>query len=226
MGDGGHANDPLNAAQDPATLVGKMLRIDVSVGNDDPAGYRVPADNPFVDGLPIQALGEIWAFGLRNPWRYSIDDVGAGETGALVIADVGKGAREEINYEPSGAGGRNYGWCIREGRLPNEDIEMTTPAYGPWVDPVWDYDPFRLAVASKRRVTLSWSLPDTADGPTMFRIGAGSVSGEVNLAILTVDGVSRGLTVDAPPGRSFVRMRGINNCGPGGASAEIAVTVP
>ncbi len=140
MGDGGHANDPLNAAQDPATLLGKMLRIDVSVADDDPAGYRVPADNPFLDGVPIQALGEIWAFGLRNPWRYSIDDVGVGATGALLIADVGQGAREEINYEPSGAGGRNYGWRIREGSLPNEEIDATTPSYGPLVDPVWEYD--------------------------------------------------------------------------------------
>ena len=61
------------------------------------------------------ARDEIWAFGLRNPWRYSFDDVTRGGTGALVIADVGQSSREEINYEPRGAGGRNYGWRNREG---------------------------------------------------------------------------------------------------------------
>ena len=126
MGDGGSRNDPDNNAQTPSTLLGKMLRIDINVANDDPAGYRVPADNPFLDGLPIAALGEIWAFGLRNPWRYTFDDVGAGATGALLIADVGQNAREEINYEPFGAGGRNYGWRIREGGVPTEDVEPTT----------------------------------------------------------------------------------------------------
>src|SRR5260221_8167894 len=70
LGDGGSGNDPENRAQDPTTLLGKMLRIDVNVPDGDPAGYRVPADNPFVNGSPIAALGEIWAFGLRNPWRY------------------------------------------------------------------------------------------------------------------------------------------------------------
>ena len=78
-----------------------MLRIDVNVPDNDARGYRVPEDNPFVDRQPIAALPEIWAFGLRNPWRYSFDDWTHGGTGALVIADVGQTAREEVNWEPT-----------------------------------------------------------------------------------------------------------------------------
>ncbi|HUE89833.1 MAG TPA: PQQ-dependent sugar dehydrogenase [Vicinamibacterales bacterium] len=424
LGDGGSANDPQNAAQNPATLLGKMLRIDVAVADGDPAGYRVPADNPFRDGTPIPALAEIWTFGLRNPWRYSFDDVGVGATGALVIADVGQGAREEINYEPAGASGRNYGWRIREGRLPTEGVDPTTPAYGPLTDPVFDYDrthgqavtggyvyrgtalpaPYRgryffadfitsrvwslalsvhpatgeatasnridhtgelggalggvasfgrdrdgelyivtfagrvlkivplpgsvpnapenltavvsgstvtvswqppssgglpsgyqleagsvsgaadfgvvPAAASQtsltfpnipqgvyfarvrslgaagasgpsneavitvrpcvqpppvpasfgsavngRLVTLTWAVPATADGPAQFVIEAGSETGAANLAILAVDGVWRALSVEAPAGHYFVRIRGVNACGSSAPSAEIVVTV-
>src|SRR5256885_2065697 len=70
LGDGGSGNDPNNNAQNPNTLLGKMLRVDINVPDGDPAGYRVPAGNPVVGS----ALGEIWAFGLRNPWRYSFEN--------------------------------------------------------------------------------------------------------------------------------------------------------
>ena len=100
MGDGGSGGDPGNRAQNPATLLGKMLRIDINVPDTDTRGYRVPPDNPFLGGRPIAALGEIWAFGLRNPWRYSFDDPAHGGTSALIIADVGQNAREEVNWEP------------------------------------------------------------------------------------------------------------------------------
>lgn len=136
MGDGGSSGDPLNHAQNPRTLLGKMLRIDVAVADDDAVGYRVPEDNPFVDQDPINALPEIWAFGLRNPWRYSFDDPIAG-TGALLIGDVGQNAREEINFEPRGAGGRNYGWRLREGRQGYD--ARTTAAFLPLRDPIHDY---------------------------------------------------------------------------------------
>lgn len=137
MGDGGSGGDPMNLAQNPNSLLGKMLRIDVSVPDSHARGYRVPEDNPFVDRQPITALTEIWAFGLRNPWRYNFDDWTRGGTGALVIADVGQSAREEVNWEPFGAGGRNYGWRIREGR-GNYDTR-TGPAYQPLTEPVYDY---------------------------------------------------------------------------------------
>jgi glucose/arabinose dehydrogenase/phenylpyruvate tautomerase PptA (4-oxalocrotonate tautomerase family) len=137
LGDGGSGNDPGHRAQDPNSLLGKMLRLDVSVPDTDPKGYAVPADNPFVDGSPIAALGEIWAFGVRNPWRFSFDKPALGGTGALVIADVGQSAWEEINYEPANRGGRNYGWRNREGAHPN--VTSLPVAYGPTTDPIFEY---------------------------------------------------------------------------------------
>ena len=137
MGDGGSGGDPMHLAQNPNSLLGKMLRIDVNVPDHDPRGYRIPEDNPFVDRQPITALSEIWAFGLRNPWRYSFDDWTRGGTGALVIADVGQTAREEVNWEPRGMGGRNYGWRLREGRS-NYD-QRQPAAYLPLTEPIHDY---------------------------------------------------------------------------------------
>jgi glucose/arabinose dehydrogenase len=136
-GDGGSGGDPMNLAQNPNSLLGKMLRIDVSVPDSNPRGYQIPDDNPFVDRQPIAALPEIWAFGLRNPWRYNFDDWTHGGTGALVIADVGQGAREEVNWEPARAGGRNYGWRVREGRLAYD--QRTDAAYHPLTEPIHDY---------------------------------------------------------------------------------------
>ena len=139
LGDGGNGNDPNNNAQNPNSLLGKMLRIDVGVADADPQGYRVPLDNPFLDGVPIAALGEIWAFGLRNPWRYTFDDPAHGGTGAMFLGDVGQSAREEINFEPAGAGGRNYGWRIREGTIATPGVPATTPAFLPLTEPFVDY---------------------------------------------------------------------------------------
>ncbi len=137
LGDGGSGGDPMHHAQNPNTLLGKMLRIDVGVPDSDPRGYRVPDDNPFVDRQPIAALPEIWAFGLRNPWRYSFDDWTRGGTGALVIADVGQTSREEVNWEPRGMGGRNYGWRLREGRAGYDQRQPA--AYTPLTDPMHEY---------------------------------------------------------------------------------------
>jgi glucose/arabinose dehydrogenase len=105
MGDGGSGGDPLEHGQNRGTLLGALLRLDVEGG--DP--YRVPADNPYV-GLP-DARPEIWAIGLRNPWRFSFDR----ESGLLYIADVGQNQREEVNAQPAAQGGLNYGWNIMEG---------------------------------------------------------------------------------------------------------------
>ncbi len=106
MGDGGSAGDPLNQGQDPSTLLGALLRIDV----EDSGQYNIPLDNPFTDDDGLR--GEIWAFGLRNPWRFSFDR----QNGDLYIADVGQNLLEEINYQPSASpGGENYGWNVLEG---------------------------------------------------------------------------------------------------------------
>jgi glucose/arabinose dehydrogenase len=426
LGDGGSGNDPQNHAQNPFSPLGKMLRLDVRVPDAHPTGYRVPSDNPFVDGQPIAALAEIWAFGLRNPWRYGFDDFGADATGALIIGDVGQNQREEVNYEPRGASGRNYGWRLREGSIPTPGVPPTAPAYGPLTDPVYDYPrtegrsitggyvyrgsrlgapyqgryffadfitsrvwsagmaidasseatvidviehtaelgesaalggissfardlqgelylttfagrvwrigpatavpdpprdlhvvvtgtdalvrwnapregavplqyqleagsapgasdaaivavdgsvmllsfagvpagtyfvrlrsigqagtsaaseevvvvvsgtgcttpppaPFGLAaIVNGRSVRLVWDVPATANGPVDLLIEAGSQPGTANLAVFAVDGTLRAVTVGAPPGTYFVRMRGRNACGTSVASAEIAVTV-
>ena len=135
LGDGGAANDPDHRAQSPASLLGKVLRLDVNVPDADFEGYNVPGSNPFVGHGGV--LSEIWAFGLRNPFRFTVDAIARGGTGALVIADVGQNAWEEINYEPFGAGGRNYGWRNREGAHPN--VETLPPAYTPLIDPFHEY---------------------------------------------------------------------------------------
>ncbi|MDH3455333.1 MAG: PQQ-dependent sugar dehydrogenase [Gemmatimonadota bacterium] len=106
MGDGGSANDPQDNGQNAATLLGSLLRIDVDGG--DP--YAIPNDNPFV-GNP-QARDEIWAIGLRNPWRFSFDS----QDGLLYIGDVGQNAWEEVHVAPLDVGGLNYGWNEMEGR--------------------------------------------------------------------------------------------------------------
>ncbi len=100
LGDGGAAGDPFKNGQNTNVLLGKLLRIDVNSG--DP--YAIPADNPFGN--------EVWAYGLRNPWRFSFDRV----TGDLWIGDVGQGEWEEVDYLPAGSpGGANFGWSIMEG---------------------------------------------------------------------------------------------------------------
>ncbi|HJQ35776.1 MAG TPA: PQQ-dependent sugar dehydrogenase [Thermoanaerobaculia bacterium] len=104
MGDGGSGGDPGNRAQNLTNFLGKILRIDVNSG--DP--YGIPPSNPFLTG----GRPEIWAYGMRNPWRFSFDRA----TGDLWIADVGQGLWEEIDFQPSTSiGGENYGWRLLEG---------------------------------------------------------------------------------------------------------------
>ncbi|HUF18545.1 MAG TPA: PQQ-dependent sugar dehydrogenase, partial [Thermoanaerobaculia bacterium] len=105
MGDGGAAGDPGNRSQNLSTLLGKILRIDV----DSESPYAIPSDNPFRE--TASARPEIWSYGLRNPWRFSFDRA----TGDMFIGDVGQNALEEINFEPAGQGGANYGWRRMEG---------------------------------------------------------------------------------------------------------------
>ena len=138
LGDGGGGGDPDHRAQNPAELLGKMLRIDVNVPDAHTIGYQVPAGNPFTAGVPAGVRPEIWAFGLRNPWRYSFDDPVRGGTGALLIGDVGQNRTEEVDYEPAGRGGRNYGWRNREGA--HDYVTSRPAAYLPLVDPIHEYD--------------------------------------------------------------------------------------
>lgn len=105
-GDGGGGGDPANNAQSRGVLLGKLLRIDV---NSATQPYAVPSTNPFVSTPGVRP--EIWAYGLRNPWRFSFDRVGD----VLYIGDVGQNRREEINAVPQGQAGLNYGWKIMEG---------------------------------------------------------------------------------------------------------------
>ncbi len=123
FGDGGSGGDPMGNGQSLSTLLGKLLRIDVASAG----AYQVPADNPFVGRAG--ARGEIWAFGLRNPWRWSFDRA----TGALWVGDVGQNMWEEIDVVERGG---NYGWNVREGK---HCYNAGTCASAGMIDPVWDY---------------------------------------------------------------------------------------
>jgi glucose/arabinose dehydrogenase len=124
VGDGGGAGDPGNRAQNLGVLFGKLLRIDV-----DTLPYRIPADNPFVGQA---GRDEIWAYGLRNPWRWSFDRM----TGDLFIGDVGQNRREEIDVQPAASsGGENYGWRVMEGSLCFNPSTCTPLG----VPPVYEY---------------------------------------------------------------------------------------
>ncbi|HEX9759247.1 MAG TPA: PQQ-dependent sugar dehydrogenase [Nitrospiria bacterium] len=128
MGDGGSANDPQNNGQKLSTLLGKMLRIDVDQkGKEKP--YSIPPDNPFLNRKDAEP--EIWAPGLRNPWRFSFDF----STGLLYAGDVGQSAREEINIVQSG---KNYGWRTMEGTICTPRVKRNCKKQG-LVLPIWDY---------------------------------------------------------------------------------------
>ena len=129
LGDGGSGGDPQGNGQNVGTLLGSILRIDVS-GPSDGKNYRIPADNPFVG---VQgARGEVWAYGLRNPWRFSFDP----DTGWLWAGDVGQNSREEVDIVKKGL---NYGWNIMEGGIcypPGTICDSTGLEL-----PVWEYSP-------------------------------------------------------------------------------------
>ena len=129
QGDGGSGGDPENNAQNTSELLGKILRVDVNVTDTHPQGFVVPPGNA---GLPRP---EIWSLGWRNPWKFSFDSPARGGTGAMLVADVGQSAWEEIDYEPAGRGGRNYGWRVREGAHT-----YTGSTTQPLVDPIYAYD--------------------------------------------------------------------------------------
>lgn len=129
VGDGGSGGDPHGHGQDRATLLGSILRIDID-NQENGRNYGIPEDNPFA-GNSEGFREEIYAYGLRNPWRFSFDP----ETGQLWTADVGQNAYEEIDIIESG---RNYGWNIMEGHHcfePEEGCDRSG-----LVPPVWEYE--------------------------------------------------------------------------------------
>lgn len=135
VGDGGGGCDPGDESQDGTSLLGKMLRIDVDSGSP----YAIPASNPYAG--PDGIADEIWALGLRNPWRFSFDRL----TGDLWIGDVGQNAFEEIDLQPAASsGGQNYGWDCREGFASASDASgcstvATCMPLSLFVEPVHDY---------------------------------------------------------------------------------------
>lgn len=127
MGDGGSGGDPHEHGQNRTTLLGAMLRIDVDAGDS----YGIPADNPYA--ADPDARSEIWAIGLRNPWRFSFDQ----EAGHLYIADVGQKRREEINAVSLTEAGLNFGWDVTEGSLCHEPSSSCTRT--DLIEPIFDY---------------------------------------------------------------------------------------
>ncbi|MGW0649378.1 PQQ-dependent sugar dehydrogenase [Streptomyces umbrinus] len=181
LGDGGSGGDPHGNGQNLDTLLGKMLRIDPQGGKP----YAIPRDNPFVDDP--NAKDEIWAYGLRNPWRFSFD----ARTGDLLIADVGQNDWEEIDWAPAKSrGGENYGWSQMEGTHPFRG--GTEPANH--VPPVHEYDRTGLGCAvTGGYVYRGRAIPDLkgqyvfsdyCDGTLRtLRMKNGKVTGESDLGV-------------------------------------------
>jgi glucose/arabinose dehydrogenase len=184
-GDGGASGDPFDFAQNRLSLLGKLLRIDVSPAT----GYAVPPDNPFVNDP--EARPEIWALGLRNPWRFAFDEV----TGDLYIADVGQDNFEEINLVPAGSGaGLNFGWRIFEGSLCFAG-DCNTPGLTP---PTFEYgQPGARAVIGGRvyrgssypRMQGLYFFADFVSGHLWGMRGDGSVTQYIGSASSPIAGV-------------------------------------
>lgn len=164
MGDGGSGGDPQGNAQDPRSLLGKLLRLDVSK-----KPYAIPTDNPFHGGRTPR--GEVYALGLRNPWRFSFDRA----TGQLWAADVGQVTYEEINLIEKG---KNYGWDCREGRHPydpaRERSDRCDGATG-LVDPVWEYGRDQGISVTGGYVYRGKALPDLVGWYVYADYGSGNI---------------------------------------------------
>ncbi|MFT6780760.1 MAG: glucose/arabinose dehydrogenase [Saprospiraceae bacterium] len=142
MGDGGSGGDPGCRSQDSTFLLGKMLRIDVDQNENIFPYYGIPVDNPYISFPTVP--NEIWAFGLRNPWKIAFDS----KTGDIWIADVGQNVIEEVNFQPfTSTGGENYGWAIMEGDqcydpdpINNNCVSGLPSCFSPsYVDPIFTY---------------------------------------------------------------------------------------
>jgi len=144
LGDGGSGGDPLFNGQSLNTLLGKILRLDV----DHDIPYSIPPDNPFAGSGEVHQ--EIWASGLRNPWRFSFDPV----TGDLYIGDVGQNEWEEIDIAPAGLGGLNFGWNYYEGNHPYQGSSAASFAF-----PIAEYSHSQGCSVTGGRVLRGESLP-------------------------------------------------------------------
>jgi len=147
LGDGGSEGDPLRTSQNLQTLLGKLLRINIDSGDT----YAIPPDNPFSGG---GGLPEIWAYGLRNPWRFSFDRL----TGNLYIADVGQDQWEEVDFVPAGMpGGMNFGWSYYEGMHAYQD---QPPASATFTWPVVEYSHSEGCAVTGGYVYRGTTLPE------------------------------------------------------------------
>ena len=181
LGDGGSEGDPLRNGQNLQTLLGKLLRIDIDHGSK----YDIPPNNPFAQtgGLP-----EIWAYGLRNPWRFSFDKT----NGNLFIADVGQDAWEEVDFVPSGtASGINFGWSFYEGLHPYQD---QPPANVNFTKPVFEYSHAEGCSVSGGYVYRGQAMPewqgvyffgDYCSGNVWGLVHPGEISQQVKILFTT-----------------------------------------
>ena len=172
MGDGGGAGDPNGNGQNLNTLLGKMLRIDVNTGSP----YSIPADNPFVG---VAGSDEIWATGLRNPWKFSFNR----DNGDLWIADVGQDVLEEINHAAATQAGLNYGWRCYEGTQPYNTNGC--PGAATFTEPVAEYDHSNNACSVTGGFVYTGSQYPALDGKYIFadycsnRIGFTDTTGTI-----------------------------------------------
>jgi uncharacterized protein (TIGR03437 family) len=160
VGDGGSGGDPQNNSQNKTNLLGKILRLAVT-------GDLIPATNPFV--ADRSGRGEIWSYGLRNPWKFAFD-----RAGNMFIGDVGQNAREEVNFQPSNSlGGENYGWRLKEGSLcfnPDRNCELTAV-----VDPIFEYNRSEGVSITGGRVYQGQNLPSARGVYFVADFGSGNL---------------------------------------------------
>jgi glucose/arabinose dehydrogenase len=165
LGDGGAGGDPQGNAQDTRSLLGKLLRIDVSK-----KPYAIPADNPYAPGSS-HARGEIFAYGLRNPWRFSFDR----ESGELWSGDVGQNTYEEIDIIEKG---KNYGWDCREGMhpyQPSSERSKRCDDASNLIDPVWEYGRSEGISVTGGYVYRGKALPDLVGWYVYADYGSGNI---------------------------------------------------
>jgi glucose/arabinose dehydrogenase len=200
-GDGGGGGDTQHNAQNRGQLLGKLLRLDVSGAPP----YAIPPDNPFI-GTP-GARGEVWAYGLRNPFRFSFDSL----VPDLYVGDVGQTAWEEVDRQPAdSSGGENYGWSCREGAHPYVDATpdpLCAPPLAPYVEPILEFAHLQAPPDAQWRCVVTGGYRyrgrDAAELTDAYVYGD-YCSGEIWAAVPAADGSwSANLVLDLPRGESF-----------------------